>query len=162
MRTAQESLEELHKLLLEKELYDQMVSQLNRKIGFLKNEAAETMGEQDISELSIDGIKYKPFTEESTVLKEDASSRTFDECDEFMDFVREVDPGIIKTLITINPATRKAWLKRRIEAGEKIPDCVEIKYFDTVKFTGTHIKKLGSQVFADRLREHAKMIGLPE
>jgi len=162
MRPANEVLKELDELLVMQDFHKALLSELGKKIWLVQQEAYEAMEDQDTSELTYDGIKYKTQEELDFKLTEAARAiaSTWDDNPEFKEFVEREDPGLGKTKWTVNANTRKAWLKKRVEAGLPLPPCAEQFYTNIIKYTKTHITKKMKEQHESDIQKFRERIGL--
>ena len=138
--SASETAKELHQALIGKETKDQELKALNKNISRLENLLNEEMTDEDMDEISFDGIKYKPVTEENFSLTEGGK---WDEFPNWFAWLKENGNGdLIKTKEAVHAGTRKSFLKSESENGTILPEWITITHHDTVKYNKTAIKKL--------------------
>ena len=160
MSTVTDTISTLHRLLIERVTMEKKVKILNKRINQLRAKAYEEMEELGIPELVHDDIKFKAEVEPDYVLADHITARTFDDCEEFMEFWESHDPDVIKIKRTIPWNTRKKLLKDLAAAGEELPPSVKEVYHQTVNYTKTHIEKQAEQRFVDELESFARSINL--
>ena len=123
------------------------LSELNKEVTVLSMDLHESMIEEDIPKLVINDngieIPFTPEVERSYSLdRNQVQARTWDDCTEWFAWLREIgEGGMIKTKETVHSGTRTAFLKQRIDEGKDIPGFVEEKFFNTVKFNKSAVKK---------------------
>lgn len=142
--TAQEKTQELLNLLIEAEKLDAKLKEAHKEISAKTVELAETMEEQNVSKIEIDGIVFKPAVEENFTLKVEGKT-TWDSFPKWFEWLEENgEGGLIQTKKTVPWNTRKAFLKRWTADGNDLPDFIEQKYFQTVKYNKSAIKRLAN------------------
>jgi len=136
---AEALLQELkRKIELENEL-----KSVNKNIGSQSVELNETMTEEGVEKINIQGVDFKPHIEQNFTLKEDVPYKKWDEFPEWFKWLRDQgEGGLIKVKETVPANTRNKFLRDWTGERRPLPDFVEEKFFNTVKYSKTAISKM--------------------
>ena len=135
-KTAQEVAEQLCKKLMNAEFYEQKKNAAWGGVYALTTELHETMEEQGVDKIDIDGLEFKPIQERSFSLNMGDDKMTFDNYDPFFAWLKtnKLD-GIIKTKLSVHHATRKSTLSEFVDKGNVLPEFIAEKFLPTVKWS---------------------------
>lgn len=119
------------------------LAETNKEIARLSAKANETMAEEDCDEVTLEGIKFTPITEENYGLSTPVKGEKWDEYIPWFDWLRENEQGdLIKTKESVHAGTRKSFLNSWQDDGNKLPDFIKTTTFDTIKYNKEGIKRL--------------------
>lgn len=139
---SQEKATELLSKLIEKEKAEAELSKLNKEITSECMQLAESMQTEGVDKVSINGIEFKPTQDISFSL---VGGGQWDDNPVFFEWLKTEGLGdLIKTRETVHWATRNKVLKDRMDEGQAVPEFIEVKFFDTVKFNKAAIGRLAA------------------
>ena len=140
MSKSQELCQELLTCLKHKEETELGLKQLNKQINALMINANEAMTEEEV-EIKVEGILFKPITEESYSLTEEKVK--WDEYEPWFEWLRtNGQEDMIKTKNSVHAGTRKSFLKNWQDDGNELPSVVKSTYFETVKYNKAAVKRM--------------------
>ena len=144
METAQEIATNLASKLVKAERLAMRASELKKESQGEAVKLYDAMEDQGVPKIQIGEIEFKPDTTQDFSLDKDkVGTNRFDECESFFNWLEETDnAGIIKIKKTVHPGTRKKVLKEYIQDGGKLPDFIIEKFFSTVKWNTSLVKRL--------------------
>lgn len=127
---------------------DGKLKELNKSINIQCMELHTSMveelgtGENDPS-ITVEGITFKPVSEQGFKLSGELSGMKWDRCDVFFNWLNEIgEDGLIRKVESVPWNTRNKFLKKWIENGHILPDFVEETFTNTVKYNKSAIKRL--------------------
>ena len=142
--TAQGKASLLLGLLKTQAKYDRMLKDLGREIGKVTQELNDAMLEQDVDEITIEGLAFKPKTVESFALNKDITDATrWDDCQEFLTWLSETgNSGVIKKIETVHLGTREKLIKDWLDAGNELPNFCTKSSFQTVNWNKSLLDRM--------------------
>lgn len=148
--SAQEKAKDLLFLLIEKEDYESRLKDVNKKIVSLETELYDDMTEEQVDSIKISGIEFKPIEDQYFSLAGEYQGKKWDEAEGFHAFLAKIgEGGAIKTKPTVHPQTRLAILKRYVDDGGMLPEWIEEKYHNTVKYNKSAIRRMANGTGAE-------------
>lgn len=139
--------EELLSLLLQKEKAENAAKALNREVAKKSEFLAAKMDEEKCDGVSIRGIDFKPELKRTFSLSlGDEAKRDrlkWDEIPEWFGWLKEIsEEGLIRTKESVPWNTREKFLKEWVDEGKVLPEFIAGKYYDTVKYNKSAVKRL--------------------
>jgi len=126
-----------HSIILEKKL-----AELNKEINFKMQKLHETMEEENCDGIAINGNMFKPHIKRSFILIDAPPGVKFDDDPRWFKWLKEIgEGGLIKTKETVPWNTREKFLGERVDEGLSVPDFTEEKYYFTIKYNKSALKK---------------------
>lgn len=140
---AQETAKEYLAALKEKEQLENTLSDLNARLSGISTALYEQMVEEAIGSIEIEGIKFEPKIEQDFSLAGKFKGKKWDEIGVWFDWLKQIGEGaLIKMKESVAANTRKKFLKDWVEENKPLPEFVEEKFFNTVKFNKSAVKRL--------------------
>ena len=140
---SQQMAEALLQDLKRREELDLQTKELNKRIAKYSEDLYEQMEDDGVESIKIEGIEFKQKVEQDFTLKGDLKGQKWDEIGLWFKWLREVgEGGLIKTKESVPGNTRKKFLKDWVSEKKPLPDFVEEKFFNTVKYSKAKIKTM--------------------
>jgi hypothetical protein len=139
----QKKTSELLSKLKEKEYLEQRLSQTNKTIASKTIELYDSMFEENIDKISIEGIEFKPIEERDFSLSGKEENMRWDECEDWFEWLKTIgEDGLIKVKRTVAWNTRKKFLKDYVDNEGILPEWIKEKYFNTITWNKSAVKRL--------------------
>ena len=140
--TAQEIAAALKNRLLQMEAYAQAKAETWGEANVLMSKLYEAMEEQGIPKVNIGELEFKPSDNRDFSLR-NVDTIKFDDCEQFFDFLKDNQlDGIIKTKRSVHAGTRKKVLKDWVDEGNPLPEFIEEKFYQTIKWNKSLVTKM--------------------
>lgn len=122
------------------------LKQLNKEIMLDAGRLYETMEDEKVDSISIDGIEFKPILDVAFALNHSiVKEKKWDECLKWFKWLQEIgEDGLIKTRQSVHGGTRNKFLKDYIEDADNpaLPEFIEMSSYGNVRYNKTAIKRL--------------------
>jgi len=139
-KTAQDFLE----LLKEKEEIERHLKSLNKEIFKLEQNLYDEFESSSTDSIEIDGIKFEPQLKPTYQLAgNDNGAQKWDNKEEWFAWLKEIgEGGLIKTFESVPWNTRERFLRDWVEEGNNLPDFIQEKYMQNIKYNKSAVKRL--------------------
>lgn len=139
----------LHDLKRKEEL-ELEISGLNKQISAKTTELHDTMEDEGVEKITIDGVDFKPAIEQTYSLSDELKGHKWDDFPDWFKWLRDNgEGGLIKVKETVPASTRTKFLKDWVAENRPLPGFISEKFFNTVKYSKAKIKRLVGGVETD-------------
>ena len=140
---SQQQAEALLQDLKRREELDLQTKELNKRIAKASEDLYEQMEDDGVDSIKIEGIEFKQKVEQDFTLAGDLKGQKWDDIGVWFEWLRKVgEGGLIKQKESVPGNTRKKFLKEWVAEKKDLPDFVEEKFFNTVKYSKAKIKTM--------------------
>lgn len=121
-------------------------AKVSKDIYNLEQDLYDEMDGSTDEAIKIEGIEFKPMLETDYALSDEYKGGKWDEIGVFFQWLKSIgEDGLIKTKETVHPNTRKAYLKSYVDSGNELPDFIQEKYIQRIKYNKSAIARMVKQ-----------------
>ena len=121
-------------------------TELNKEIMVDAGSLYESMDEEGVDSISIEGIEFKPVMDVAFGLNHEiVEEKKWDDCPKWFEWLQEIgEGGLVKTRQSVHGGTRNKFLKDYIEDKENpaLPDFISVSTFGNVRYNKSAIKRM--------------------